>query len=432
MTLDYVNIRGNDQKIYFKDVGVPAIGDGAYVAPFSVKGNKSEAVEFPKEVNGLEICNGPLTFTVLVDRGMEVYQASYNGKNIGWDTPIGEPYHPDDVNLRRDGRLLLGDANQWLPGIGGPLDGFAQLVWKAHPRFGPPDEGEYRRRKGYNNLHGIASYTVADQGSVKVSVLTNDEMDLTPTGEVNLYLVIEGNTRPAGFRNSTTITTKVNGNSFVYRETVRNPGTKEEKPYQFAFHNQLMIGDIVLPTTVVSPRDEEYDVDDINNWHSYWGEDGKKQGEQVFFHRLIPVPFLRHHLMMGEWSDPQTEREDLTASLVFDRGREFGVYNAFRTSQFPSFTQWKVGGPWFIEHSRDVWVFGSEPNNIAKPHEGTYASLAPKQEAVFEQEIGVMPDKESVETLEAVVRNATAGRIPTMVYDERRAQLQHLVNHEQE
>ena len=62
-------------------------------------------------VDVIEVHNGALSFSILPTRGMGIWKGQYNGLDIGWNSPVRGPVHPNLVDLQDRGGL------GWLAGF---------------------------------------------------------------------------------------------------------------------------------------------------------------------------------------------------------------------------------------------------------------------------------------------------------------------------
>ncbi|MBQ9862699.1 MAG: DUF4432 family protein, partial [Lachnospiraceae bacterium] len=80
---------------------------------------------FENTLNILTISNGILTFTVIMERSMDIGEIFYKGKKVSWNRSKDRLLHPDSVNLKEEGA--------W-------EKGFYQAVASLGPEvFGTPD-----------------------------------------------------------------------------------------------------------------------------------------------------------------------------------------------------------------------------------------------------------------------------------------------------
>lgn len=99
-------------------------GDGWSVTVTTLQGGLSHGVSV------VEICNGPLTLSILPTRGMGVWKGRFRDLPLEWKSPVARPVHPAFVNLH--------DRN----GLGW-LNGFNELMCRCGLTFnGPPGDDQ--------------------------------------------------------------------------------------------------------------------------------------------------------------------------------------------------------------------------------------------------------------------------------------------------
>ncbi len=99
----------------------------------------------------VEICNGPMTVSILPTRGMGLWKIDAGPIRVGWDAPYPQPVHPGHVDL--------GSRN----GLGW-LDGFSELLCRCGlASNGPPgnDHGARSPIESQLTLHGRIANTPA-------------------------------------------------------------------------------------------------------------------------------------------------------------------------------------------------------------------------------------------------------------------------------
>lgn len=139
------------------------------------------------EINILTVCNGLLTITILIERGLDIGEIYLGTEKITWDRSTKYLLHPDNVNLHQNG------GTGW-------LNGFYPAVASIGPElFGTPGEGY--------TLHGSGSYSPADAGSVAISF---DTEEIVVDGTVNIKdrnhnIIFEKGISIKTYLNSTTI-----------------------------------------------------------------------------------------------------------------------------------------------------------------------------------------------------------------------------------
>ncbi|MFO1093939.1 MAG: aldose 1-epimerase family protein [Planctomycetaceae bacterium] len=308
----------------------------------TLHGGVSEGVEV------IDLCNGPMTLSVLPTRGMGIWRAQYKDLRLGWDSPVRRPVHPQHVDaLARNG---LG----W-------LDGFNELVCRCGLAFnGPPGKDDAARNgvEAQLTLHGRIANVPAHSVSINV--------DPTSPGTLSVSGVVDETTffGPA-LRLSTTISTRAGSNSFTVADEITNLGGHDaelELLYHINFGPPFLEAGASFhcPARVVAPRNA-HAANDIDTYQKYLGPTPGYE-EQVYFFDLIP--------------DAQNE----TLALLRTADGERGVSVHFDREQLPCFTVWKCTQP-----LADGYVTGLEPGTnypnfrAYERRQGRVVRLAPGQ-----------------------------------------------------
>jgi len=299
-------------------------------------------------VEVVDLCNGPLTVSVLPTRGMGVWKAQYKDLPIGWDSPVRRPVHPQFVD--QGARNGLG----W-------LDGFNELICRCGlASNGPPgiDEGARNAVESQLTLHGRVANIPAH--SVNVNVAPDGAGTLSVTGTVD-----ETTFFGPKLRLQSTISTRAGSNSFTMTDEITNLGDGPAE-LQLLYHANfgppfLEAGSVVLcPARTVVPRNARA-AEGIDTFSKFLGPT-PGYDEQVYFFDLIP--------------DAQNE----TLALLRTADGERGVSLHFDRDQLPCFSLWKCTQP-----LKDGYVTGLEPGtNFPNPksferQQNRVVSLAPGQ-----------------------------------------------------
>ena len=282
-------------------------------------------------VEVIDLCNGPLTVSVLPTRGMGVWRAKYKDLRLGWDSPVQRPVHPRHVD--QTARNGLG----W-------LDGFNELLCRCGlASNGPPglDDGARSAVESQLTLHGRIANIPAHSVSVHV--------DPDGPGKLSVTGVVEESTFfGPRFRMTSTISTQAGSNSFTATDEITNIGGSETE-LELLYHTNfgppfLEAGASVhCPARTVVPRNARA-AEDIDEFQKYLGPT-PGYAEQVYFFDLIP--------------DAQNE----TLALLRSADGERGVSVHFDRDQLPCFTVWKCTQP-----LADGYVTGLEPGtNFPNP-----------------------------------------------------------------
>lgn len=296
--------------------------------------------------------------TILVDRGLDIYDADFRGAALAWVSPIG-PKHP---------AFFEEPGYGWLRGFYGGLCITCGVTNAGAPSV---DQGEPL------GLHGRFSNSPASNVNYGGYWQGDD------------YIVfIEGEIRQARVFNENLLVHRrieavAGASALTIEDTVSNEGFQSQ-PHMMLYHINLGFpvvdngSRLITPARSVTPRDDiarpgikEYDrfTDPIPGY-----------SEQVFYHDM-----------------QADDSGHVTAAIVnpgFDDGKGLGVYVRYRQRELPRFIEWKMTG-------EDVYTVGLEPANClvegrAKERErGFLQFLAPGEKRTYHVEIGVvgkMPD----------------------------------------
>jgi len=261
-----------------------------------------------------------LSATLLLDRGLDIYDADYKGAALAWVSPTG-PKHP--AYLEEPG---LG----WLRSFYGGLVVTCGLTNAGAPSV---DEGQPL------GLHGRFSNTPA--GNVHVGSEWRGD---------DYIAFIEGDMREARVFNENLLLHRrieitAGASTISIRDTVTNEGF-QRTPHMLLYHCNIgfpVVDDgsrLVTPARTVTPRDDEA-KSGIKEYDRFTGPIAG-YSEQVFYH------------------DMQANKDGyVTASIVnpaFNGGKGLAVSARYRQRELPRFIQWKMTG-------EDVYCVGLEPAN---------------------------------------------------------------------
>jgi hypothetical protein len=275
-------------------------------------------------VDVIDLCNGPLTVSVLPTRGMGIWRAWYKDLQIGWDSPVERPVHPRHVELAARNGL-------------GWLDGFSELICRCGlSHNGPPgiDEQALSPVESQLTLHG----RIANLPAHHVSVAVDD----AAAGTISVTgIVDEATLFGPQLRLTSTVSTRVGSNSFTIHDEITNCGATAAE-LMLLYHANvgppfLEAGSIVhCPARSVAPRDGRA-AEGIESYSRFLAPT-PGYAEQVYFFDLI--------------SDAQNE----TLALLRNASGELGLSLHFDRDQLPCFSLWKCTQP-----EADGYVTGLEP-----------------------------------------------------------------------
>jgi hypothetical protein len=295
-----------------------------------------------------------LSFTLLPDRCLDIWTASYNGLPLTWISQ-GAP-HPADY------------GSSWLRQFNGGL-----LTTCGFTHAGPPERdtetGELR------DLHGNATR------------LTADELSITRPDDDHLCVrAVLAESRLFGeqIRVERTCTVAVGVPSVVLTDVVTNAGAVPV-PFMLLYHFNVgyplvRAGTRLWAASRVKPRDEAAAAG-LNTWAHY---DAPTAGyaEQVFFHQVYA---------QDQRSAVALANDDLALMLEWD------------TTHAPYFTQWK-------NTHQGIYVSGIEPGNCipegqnSAREQGRLVFLNPGESQRFESVLTVASDPAGISAMTSRVK----------------------------
>lgn len=297
-----------------------------------------------------------LNFTLLPDRGMDIYSAWFNGLPLTWiaqGTPIQADYAATWLRLFNGGLLTT---------CGLSHAGAADI---------DPDTGEKRDLHGrYTRLgaHDIASRTFFDADDRLTAELICTVSESSLFGEQlrleRIYRLVVGEPSVAIF------------------DRVENRGD-QPSPFMILYHFNLGYplvragARLLSPAEHVAPRDAAA-ATGFDRWAEY---DAPTAGyaEQVFFHTVQP------------------KNGTASVALVND---EFGLRLDWDTTYSPYFTQWK-------NTRQGIYVSGIEPGNClpegqaAARANGRLVMLKPGEAHTFMNRLSVLPNRAAIDAVSA-------------------------------
>ncbi|NLC59528.1 MAG: aldose 1-epimerase family protein [Armatimonadetes bacterium] len=308
-----------------------------------------------------------LEFTVLLDRGMDLSTARWQGKSLCWRSPVGEA-HP---------AYFEPEGTRWLRTFGGGLLTTCGLTYAGAPST---DAGEDL------GLHGRVSHLPAENVHVDAE-WDGDDYVVWATGTVREARVFGENvvlTRK--------VFTRLGENHLWIHDTVENCGF-EPTEHMLLYHFNLGFpavdeGSVLLaPTLAAEPRDAEAEQEGGEYASFHAPRPGYK--EKVYYHQMaagadgmVPVALVNR---------------DLNA------GTGYGVYVVYSRNALPYFVEWKMLG-------QGTYVVGLEPSNClvggrAKERaEGRLQFLEPGEQREYRLEVGVLPSVLEITAFEERVR----------------------------
>ncbi|HPM79423.1 MAG TPA: aldose 1-epimerase family protein [Candidatus Anammoximicrobium sp.] len=335
-----------------------------------LRGGLSEGVDV------VHVDNGRLSFSVLPTRGMGLWKAWLDGEEIGWQSPVRGPVHPQFVPLMEPSGL-------------GWLDGFDELLVRCGLESNGAPDFDQQGRLRYP-LHG----RIANRPARRVEVEVDDE-----SGEIAVTGVVE-ETRFLcwNLRMTSRISTRLGESHLRIRDEVENVSaspTEVQLLYHINFGKPLLDADsrFLAAFQKMMPRDARA-AEGVAAWDVY-GPESAGFAEQVYFLQLVP--------------DAQGWSPTLLKNAAGTRG--VGVH--MNTKQLPCFTLWKNTGA-----AADGYVTGLEPGtNFPNPRtyegrQGRVVKLDAGGSAVFQVGLEIHDGAEQVQKAEQAIAALQAGVTP--------------------
>lgn len=356
-----------DQNIHVEELAIgPADADrshhGYQIAKRTLRGGLSEGVAT------IRVDNGTCSFEVLPTRGMGIWKAWRGEEEIGWQSPVRGPVHPQFVPWAEPSGL-------------GWLDGFDELLVRCGLESNGAPEFDERGRVKYP-LHG----RIANRPAHKVEISIDDAAgEIAVTGEVEETRFLFHKLR---MRSS--VMTRVGEKGFRIRDEITNLSQiagSTQLLYHVNFGLPLLDAGsrLLAPVEVVVPRDARA-AEGIATWDRYSAEE-PGYAEQVYFLKL------------------RAGRDGQTQALLKNAHGTRGVTLRFNTRQLPCFTLWKN-----TSSAADGYVTGLEPGtNFPNPRsfeqaQGRVVSLPPGGSYAIDLQLVIHSGAREMEASEAEVR----------------------------
>ncbi|MHB9035399.1 MAG: aldose 1-epimerase family protein [Armatimonadota bacterium] len=366
----------------------PAVGDATKFKLFGKEYTKQELLSRVGDISqiaGVKLCtrdDGPergvrtvefrtgsgLTFTVLLDRGMDISNAEFNGQAIAWRSSTGDvsPAHYDEPGLG------------WFRSFHGGLLNTCGLTYNGAPCV---DQGKPL------GLHGRASNLPAYNVSADAA-WQDGKYVMWMQGKIRETTVFGENVEMCR-----KITARLGESKIWVHDTVTNLGYKDTD-HMMLYHCNIGFpvvdqgSRLIAPVASYAPRDADAEVEK----ELYASIPGPTAGwkERVYYHEMAP-----------------DAEGYVTAAMVnpnFNNGQGFGVYLKFPKKELPCFVEWKQAG-------EGTYVVGMEPANCwaggrAKERErGTLQTLKPGEAREYHLEIGVLSSQHEIQAIEKTIKS---------------------------
>jgi len=299
-------------------------------------------------------------FTVVPDRGMDIFAAKYQGMSLAWHSAVGPAapsfYEPEGLG--------------WLRSFAGGLVATCGLTYAGAPTV---DEGEEL------GLHGRVSNLPAS-GVLAAGCWEGDEYVMSASGELRESVVFGANLHL--FRR---VWARLGERRFFINDVVTNEGY-HRTPHMMLYHINLGFpvvdagSRLVTPSAKVTPRDDE--ARKGASEYNIITDPIPEFSEQVFYHDMTP--------------DDDGYVWAATINPTLWRGEPFGVYVKYRKEQLPRFIEWKMMGEGDYVVGMEPANCGVEGRNVDR-EKGTLVFLEPGEERQYQLELGLIVGEDEYE-----------------------------------
>ena len=296
----------------------------------------------------IEVDNGRLKFWLLPERGMGIWKAWIDEIEIGWQSPVRGPVHPQFVPTHEESGL------GWLAGFD-ELFCRCGLESNGAPEFDAQGKLKYPLHGKISNLPAFKVETGFNDDSQSISVIGHVEESRFKSQKLAL---------------TSEITSRIQSEEIIIRDKVCNlsdlPG-EFQLLYHINFSSPFLEkgAEVVAAIKTLVPRTKRAE-EGVDQWSTFSAPEAGFQ-EQVYFLELL--------------GDADGNSQVLLKNASCTRG----VSIHFNILQLPFFTLWKN-----TDSMRNGYVAGLEPGiNFPNPRsyeksQGRVATLMPDESREFE------------------------------------------------
>lgn len=303
-----------------------------------------------------------LRYKVVIDRGMDISEASFNQHNLAWISQPGVT-SPEPMSLH---------GLDWLRTFGGGL-----LTTCGLSYFGPPENDEH----GERGLHGLISNQRAEIESIIQPDPRIGRMEMSITGIVR--------------------ETKIFGPNLVLRRTISG---KLGEPV-IRIHDEVAnLGNTATPHMILYHCNFGWPLVDEGAdilWKGKWQSGGRESDNAIFsrdndFRKCQPP--RPDHNADGEavaFIDPETNSQGRCVCGLYNRNIGIALALRFSKSQLPFLTNWQHWG-------KGEYVTGLEPgtnppSGQAKARaDNKLIHLQPGETKTYDLEIEIIQGENSI------------------------------------
>ncbi len=313
-------------------------------------------------VRAVEVKTGSgLVFTILIDRGMDIGEASYCGIPVAWQSKVGviAPTYFEN------------QGHQWLRNFFGGLLTTCGLIQVGEPC---EDQGEY------HGLHGRISHTPAEKYWIEEYWEDND------------YVIkVTGKMREAIIYNENLVLTReikcLFGQKKIFiKDVVENEGY-QESPFMIMYH-------VNQPFPIVSENSRFY-----SSAKKVVALRTSEQPDTGNFRSMSePIADYQFETFLHEMP---TDRSRVYQAVINEQ-LKMGVYLGYDPKTLPVGNQWKMLG-------KQDYVVAMEPSNtynvgISESRQnGWLPMLKPKEKVEMNLEIGVLEGEQEIKSFKEIL-----------------------------
>lgn len=336
--------------------------------------------KYGSRIHILFLSNGLLSFSVLLERGMDIGEIYLGDEKISWSRSSDHLLHPDNVELSENG--------SWESGF------YAAVAALGPEIFGTPDE--------VRTVHGTGSYSKAELESVSFSW---DEAEVCIEGVVP----IKGYSSEPVYEKNIKITTSYNSPLIVRKDTTTNL-TAERQPLDDGYHIQLggefisKGGRYILPVLQDKMLLRDSAPSERNPFEIY---DFDSRLDPIRCYQYVPEPVsgLLKVKELEKYTDLITKSGKITAEMIEDSEKSKA---AFVIRPLKSFPRSLIAKRNITEPMYALEPCRTRPNSLRqKAIDGELTYMEPYAQADSWIMAGVSSDSGSILLLESLIEAAS-------------------------
>eukprot|EP00746_Dinoflagellata_sp_MGD_P004493 gnl/MRDRNA2_/MRDRNA2_108687_c0_seq1.p1 gnl/MRDRNA2_/MRDRNA2_108687_c0~~gnl/MRDRNA2_/MRDRNA2_108687_c0_seq1.p1 ORF type:complete len:439 (-),score=64.61 gnl/MRDRNA2_/MRDRNA2_108687_c0_seq1:172-1488(-) len=335
--------------------------DSVTIEKSTLHGGKQEGVDV------ITVTNGKMKFRVSPTRGMSVLEVAYGDVRLGWDSPVKEIVHPQNINLHDRGGIA------W-------LDGFNEWMVRCGFAFaGHPGQDTFTNELGGEETHDLTLHGKAGNIPASEVIVKVDQNRVTIQGRVDEVSMFGTN-----LQMWTEISTEIGSAEIQFHDVLQNNGAFNQE-YGLIYHANfgpplLMPGSrLSIATEKIVPFNS-LSAEDIANQATY----GEPQ-----------LGYIEHLYNIY----PKADKGGLARAVLASPKQDRGVSIVWPKEDLPYVTQWKN-----TAHEKTGYVTGIEPgtqfarNRNYERSKGRVQKLAPGATRKFDLTFRMLSNEAEVKT----------------------------------